>query len=96
MAAAPLGLGPASRAPAPAASAPVIPNGQVRLFTVELGDIFVRPSSVSVPYGTEVVLHVVSHGAISHNLQLGGGSTGTGILAPGQGPDGQLRGLRPH
>ena len=46
--------------------------------------MFVRPSSVSVPYGTRVVLHVVNHGAISHDLQLDGGSTGTGMLSPGQ------------
>jgi len=81
MAAAALGQGPA---PAPAAAAPVTPNGQTRLFNVELGDMFVRPSSVSVPYGTTVVLHVVNHGALSHDLQLEGGSTGTGMLAPGQ------------
>jgi hypothetical protein len=40
----------------------VIPNGQVCTFSIELGDEFVRPSSVSVPYGTRVVLHVVDHG----------------------------------
>jgi nitrite reductase (NO-forming) len=84
MAAAALGLGQAGRAPVPAAAAPVVPNGQSRLFTVELGDMFVRPSSVSVPYGTKVVLHVVNHGAMSHDLQLEGGATGTGMLAPGQ------------
>jgi len=84
MAAAALGLGQAGRAPAPPASASVIPNGQSRLFTVQLGDMFVRPSSVSVPYGTTVVLHVVNHGAMSHDLQLEGGATGTGMLAPGQ------------
>ena len=47
--------------------------------------MFVRPSSVSVAYGTRVVLHVVNHGAMSHNLQIEGGSIGTGMLAPGQG-----------
>jgi hypothetical protein len=29
-------------------------------------------------------LHVVNHSATSHGLQLEGGSTGTGVLAPGQ------------
>jgi len=84
MAAAALWPGRGSQAPVSAASAPVIPNGQVRLFSVQLGDLFVRPSSVSVPYGTRVVLHVVNHGAMSHDLQLEGGATGTGMLAPGQ------------
>jgi nitrite reductase (NO-forming) len=45
----------------------------------------VRPPTVTVPYGTRVVLHVVNHGTMSHDLQLGGGSVGTGLLAPGQG-----------
>jgi len=83
MAAAALGLGQANRTPALAASAPVTPNGSSRLFNVKLGDMFVRPSSVSVPYGTTVVLHVVNHGAMNHDLQLEGGATGTGMLAPG-------------
>jgi hypothetical protein len=30
------------------------------------------------------VLHVVNDGAMSHDLQLEGGATGTGMLAPGQ------------
>ncbi|HEU5419352.1 MAG TPA: multicopper oxidase domain-containing protein [Streptosporangiaceae bacterium] len=82
MAAAALWPGRAGQAPAPAAA--VAANGQVRTFSVELGDMFVRPSSVSVPYGTTVVLHVVNHGVMSHDLQLEGGSTGTGMLSRGQ------------
>jgi hypothetical protein len=83
MAAAALWPGRGEPGPAPAAAA-VAPNGQARTFSVELGDLFVRLSSVSVPYGTTVVLHVVNDGAISHDLQLEGGSTGTGMLAPGR------------
>ena len=45
--------------------------------------MFVRPSSVSVPSGTTVLLHVVNHGMMTHDLQLEGGSTGTGRLSPG-------------
>lgn len=84
MAAAALWPGRGDPGPAPAAAAAVAPNGQVRTFSIELGDLFVRPSSVSVPYGTTVVLHVVNDGAMSHDLQLEGGSAGTGMLAPGQ------------
>jgi nitrite reductase (NO-forming) len=62
----------------------VKPNGKTQAFDIELGDLFVRPSSISVSYGTWVVLHVVNHGAMSHDLQLEGGSLGTGMLAPGQ------------
>jgi hypothetical protein len=43
MATAALSSGQMNREPASAAAAPVIPNGQVRLFNVELGDMFVRP-----------------------------------------------------
>jgi nitrite reductase (NO-forming) len=77
-------LWPARAGQAPAPAAAVVANGQVRTFTVELGDMFVRPSSVSVPYGTTVALNVVNHGAMSHDLQLQGGSTGAGMLSPGQ------------
>lgn len=73
--------GPAAHA---AATTQVKPNGKTQAFDIELGDLFVRPSSISVPYGTRVVLHVVNHGAMSHDLQLEGGSLGTGMLAPGQ------------
>jgi nitrite reductase (NO-forming) len=84
MAAAALWPGRGDPGPAPATAAAVAPNGQVHTFSIELGDLFVRPSSVSVPYGTRVVLHVANDGAMSHDLQLEGGSAGTGMLAPGQ------------
>ncbi len=50
-------LGPGLGQPGPGTRTsrccPVIPNGQSRLLTVQLGYMFVRPSSVSVPYGTK-------------------------------------------
>lgn len=71
--------------PGPGApAAQVVPNGQTKAFEIELGDLFVRPSSISVSYGTRVVLHVVNRGAMSHDLQLEGGRTGTGMLSLGQ------------
>lgn len=76
--------GGTGQAAAPVANARVVPNGQTKAFAVELGDMFVRPSSISVRYGTRVVLHVVNRGAMGHNLQLEGGSVGTGMLGPGQ------------
>jgi nitrite reductase (NO-forming) len=77
-------LWPGRSGPGPAPAAAVAANGQARTFSIELGDMFVQPSSVSVPYGTTVLLHVVNHGVMSHDLQLEGGSTGTGRLSPGQ------------
>ena len=75
---------PAGASPTQPAAAAVTPNGETRTFSIELGDMFVRPSSISVPYGTKVVLKVVNHGAMSHDLQLEGGSVGTGMLSPGE------------
>lgn len=49
---------------------------------VELGDLFVRPSSITVPAGREVVLAVSNAGAVAHDLKVGG-TDGTGMLAPG-------------
>lgn len=76
--------GGTDQATAQAANARVVPNGQTKVFDIELGDMFVRPSSISVSHGTRVVLHVVNRGAMSHDLQLEGGNVGTGTLGPGQ------------
>ncbi len=67
-----------------ATAAPVLPNGQVRTFSVQLGDLWVRPSSISVASGTRAVLRVENRGGESHDLQLEGGKVGTGMLDPGQ------------
>jgi len=80
----PTGAGPTGAGQSGHAPSAVAANGQVRTFSIELGDMFVRPSLVSVPSGTTVLLHVVNHGVMSHDLQLEGGSTGTGRLSPGQ------------
>jgi nitrite reductase (NO-forming) len=62
----------------------VVPNGQTKTFNIELGDMFVRPSSISASYATRIVLHVVNYGTMTHDLQLEGGAVGTGMLAPGE------------
>ena len=67
-----------------AIAGPFVPNGLTKTFQVTLGDLFVRPSSVSVEFGTKVVLNVKNQGVKRHDLQLEGGSAGTGMLAPGQ------------
>ncbi len=61
-----------------------VAGGPVTTARVELGDMFVRPSSLTVRRGTRLVLHVVNTGALSHDLQLEGGAVGTGMLGPGQ------------
>jgi nitrite reductase (NO-forming) len=52
-------------------------------FDVELGDLYVKPSSIEVPAGSPVVLRVTNAGAMSHDLQVGG-TDGTRMLAPGE------------
>lgn len=62
----------------------VVANGQTKTFNIKLGDLWVSPSSISVAYGTRVVLTVTNTGAMNHDLQLNGGSVGPGMLSPGQ------------
>ncbi|MCD9625568.1 multicopper oxidase domain-containing protein [Rhabdothermincola salaria] len=50
---------------------------------VELGDLWVKPSSIEVPAGTEVMVNVTNSGAMPHDLVLAGG-VGTAMLEPGE------------
>jgi len=49
---------------------------------VELGDLYVKPSSVEVAAGQTLVLQVTNKGAMSHDLKVEG-TNGTDLLAPG-------------
>ncbi len=49
---------------------------------VELGDLYVEPSSVDVPAGTELIVRVTNAGAMDHDLKLDG-ELGTEMLSPG-------------
>jgi nitrite reductase (NO-forming) len=49
---------------------------------IELGDLFVRPSSIDIPAGTDLTLEVTNNGAMPHDLKLEG-QTGTAMLDPG-------------
>ncbi len=60
-----------------------VATGETRTFDVQLGELFVRPSSIEVPAGTEVVLNVTNGGQLAHDLRLNG-SIGTRMLAPGE------------
>lgn len=51
-------------------------------FDIELGDLYVRPPSIEVPAGTEVIVNVTNAGAVEHDLKLGG-STGTDMIPAG-------------
>ena len=58
-------------------------GGGTQTLEVELGDLYVKPASVQVPVGTELVVKVTNKGAMAHDLKLQGGETGTGMLQPG-------------
>jgi nitrite reductase (NO-forming) len=49
---------------------------------ITLGDLFVSPTTVNIPSGQRITLHVKNTGAISHDLRLDGQS-GTKMLSPG-------------
>ena len=57
-------------------------TGEPLTVDVELGDLFVRPPSVEVPAGTEVIVNVTNSGQVPHDLKLNG-TTGTELLPPG-------------
>lgn len=59
-----------------------VASGETQTVDVELGDLFVRPSSIDVAPGTEVIVRVTNTGAIPHDLKLMG-ETGTAMLDPG-------------
>ena len=50
---------------------------------VELGELYVKPSSIDVPAGGTVTLMVHNAGTMAHDLKLNG-ETGTMMLAPGE------------
>jgi len=60
-----------------------VANGEPMILEVELGDLYVEPSSVEVPAGTELIVKVRNAGAMPHDLQLQG-ETGTAMLDPGE------------
>ena len=64
------------------ASASAAGNGTVQTVQVELGDLYVEPSSIDVEAGTELVVEVTNAGAMPHDLKLLG-EAGTEMLDPG-------------
>ena len=50
---------------------------------VTLGDLFVEPSSLTMPAGAQLTLNVTNDGAMPHDLKVGG-TDGTAMLDPGE------------
>src|SRR3546814_9332451 len=57
-------------------------SGGPQTVEIELGDLYVKPSSIEVPAGTELTVVVTNAGAMAHDLKLDG-ETGTGMIDPG-------------
>jgi len=59
-------------------------GGPAQTFTIELGDLFVKPSMIDVTPGTPIRLTVKNTStAMAHDLKLDG-TNGTGLLEPGK------------
>lgn len=57
-------------------------SGEPMTFQIELGELYVRPASIEVPAGTEVIVEVTNAGTMQHDLKLDG-TTGTEMIEPG-------------
>jgi len=60
----------------------VAATGEPVVVDVELGDLYIEPSSIEVPAGSELIVRVTNAGAVPHDLKLQG-ETGTEMLDPG-------------
>ncbi|MGQ0831071.1 MAG: multicopper oxidase domain-containing protein [Microthrixaceae bacterium] len=58
-------------------------TGKTQTVAVELGDLYVKPPSIQVPAGTELIVTVTNAGKMPHDLRLEGGEVGTKMLEPG-------------
>ncbi|MFE9098681.1 multicopper oxidase domain-containing protein [Streptomyces sp. NPDC007264] len=70
---------PAAGTDAAAAAAPGA--GKTMTFDIELGDLYVKPSSIEIDAGAKVKLNVVNKGAMEHTLALKGEDTP--LIKPG-------------
>lgn len=57
--------------------------GGAKTVAVELGDLYVKPSSITVPAGTDLTLEVSNKGAVPHDLAREGAEPKTPLLDPG-------------
>ena len=57
--------------------------GSPQTVNIELGDLFVKPESIEVPAGAEVIVNVTNTGKMAHDLKLNG-TKGIELLPPGE------------
>jgi nitrite reductase (NO-forming) len=68
-------------AAAPGDAAATVPAGQP--VEVELGDLYIKPASITVAKGQHVTLHVTNKGAMQHDIVLDG-QKAAGMIDPGK------------
>ncbi|MGB2567378.1 multicopper oxidase domain-containing protein [Micromonospora citrea] len=73
---------PGRTGPGQLAAGAAAPAGKAGPFDIELGDLYVKPSSIDVPKGATVELRVHNAGKMDHSLELAG--TGGKMLKPGE------------
>ena len=56
-------------------------SGGTQVVEVELGDLYVKPASISVPAGTKVTFQVENRGAMQHDFKVNG-TEGTDMIEP--------------
>ena len=59
-------------------------GGEPQVVEVELGDLYVKPASITVPAGTEVTFKVENRGAMQHDFKIDNPEFWTGMLSPSQ------------
>ena len=55
-------------------------------FDIELGDMYIKPATISVPNGASVVLHITNAGVMPHDFKTEGGAA-TPLISPGASSD---------
>lgn len=77
-----VGLGARAVDEAGGEEAAAVASGEPLTFDIELSDLDVKPASIEVPAGSEVIANVTNAGAVPHDLKLNG-RTGTAMLNGG-------------
>ena len=55
-------------------------------FDIELGDMYIKPATITVPNGANVVLHITNAGVMPHDFKTEGGAA-TPLISPGASSD---------
>jgi nitrite reductase (NO-forming) len=72
---------------APGATTPVAVASPASVsFDIELGELYIKPASITVPNGANVVLHITNAGAVPHDFKTDSGA-GIPLLNPGASSD---------